>query len=385
MADVLRQLLDSGKLSDEECHLILRGLGKQIDELNLSKKKQDEEEEAFELNLSKNEQDEEVVEEEDEEEEEEDFEVHFIKHEEGFDVYFSKKKEEEEEEKVDGWTSEEEEAPDEEYCRQVDESLGFDIDGNVRIPASGLSPVFLGDDRKPRSEVSLYGRLGVHCFNFEQGRKLQYVRIPKYNIQLPYAMSYHITVEVKDLADDDDSPHTFQTLATRFFSKYGEDLRVSTVFCRIKPDTPVAEEHISLLDNHAVDKFYKGCMPNFVSEAGADDDDDKLRFYEVQEQDICDNDWLCLYTEFALFCFWRYNEDGFESCLPVEIKKIVVETCETHTEPRLKLKSSNAIFHINFSAKSRHYKSVVRRTMDGISGHMVLEVNSWVNDQPSSA
>ncbi|XP_010514802.1 PREDICTED: UPF0725 protein At3g44770 isoform X2 [Camelina sativa] len=371
MADVLRQLLDSGKLPDEECHLILRGLGKQIDELNLSKKKQDEEEEE-----------EEVVVVEEEEEDDEDCGVHFIKHEEGFDVYFSKKKEEEEE-KVDGWTSEEEEEPDEEYCRQVDESMGFDIDGNVRIPAYGLSPVFLGDDRKPGSEVSLYGRLGVHCFNFEQGRKLQYVRIPKYNIQLPYAMSYHITVEVKDLADDDDSPdHTFQTLATRFFSKYGEDLRVSTVFCRIKPDTP-AEEHISLLDNHAVDKFYKGCMPNFVSEAGADDDDDKLRFYEVQEHWMYD--WLLLYTEFALFCFWRDNEDGgFESCLPVEIKKIVVETCETHTEPRLKLKSSNAIFHINFSAKSRLYKSVVRRTMDGISGHMVLEINRWVNDQPSS-
>lgn len=72
-------------------------------------------------------------------------------------------------------------------------------------------------------------------------------------------------------------------------------------------------------------------------------------------------------------------------CL-VKIKKIVVETCETQKEPRLKLKSNNAIFHINFSAKSCDYKSVVKRTMDGKTGHIVLEINSWEeNDQPSSA
>ncbi|XP_023638891.1 UPF0725 protein At3g44770 [Capsella rubella] len=314
MADVLRRLLDSGKLSDEKCHLILRGL-------------------------------------------------------------------EEEEEKVEGWTSEEEEEFDEEYCRQVNDSLGFDIDGNVRIPRCGIRPFFLGD-RKPRSHIALYGRLGVHCFNIEQGRKLQYVHIPKFNIEC-YSLSrpYYITVEVNDL--NDDSPHTFQTLVNRPLPRNGENLRICTEFCRIKPQTP-SEETISLLDEQAIDKFYRGSMPKFVSKPGPDDD--KLRFYEVQEQDICEYDWLRLYTEFALFSFYSYNEDGFESCLPVEeIKKILVETCETHSDPRLKLKSSNAIFHITFSAKSRNYKSVVRRTMDGISGHIVLEINSCRVDQPSSA
>lgn len=29
---------------------------------------------------------------------------------------------------------------------------------------------------------------------------------------------------------------------------------------------------------------------------------------QVQKQDMCENDWLYLYTEFALFCFWSCNE-----------------------------------------------------------------------------
>lgn len=99
------------------------------------------------------------------------------------------------------------------------------------------------------------------------------------------------------------------------------------------------------MDDEAVDELYKGRMPNFLSEANPDD---RLRFYEVnfvsfsyslccfkinfqymcflsfalrtqfvnfflcvfqvQEQDICENDWLRLYTDFALYCYWQYNE-----------------------------------------------------------------------------
>ncbi|KAG7627360.1 Protein MS5, partial [Arabidopsis thaliana x Arabidopsis arenosa] len=232
---------------------------------------------------------------------------------------------------------------------------GFDIDGKVCIPACGISPVFLGANKNPRSQVALYGRLGVHCFNIDKERKLQYMRIPKYNVQYPKAMSFHITVEVNDLADN--SAQTLQTLVTRSFSRNGEDLRVSTGICRIKPKTPEGE--ICLVDEEAIDKFYRGVMPNFVSKLGADDD--KLRFYEVQEQDICANEWLRLYTEFALFSYWRYNEDGFESCLPVEIKKIIVETCDTHREPRMKLKliPSDADF-IKFTIK---YDMILVATM----------------------
>ncbi|CDY64673.1 BnaC08g46650D [Brassica napus] len=129
------------------------------------------------------------------------------------------------------------------------------------------------------------------------------------------------------------------------------------------------------------DELYKGRMPNFLSEAKPDD---KLRFDEVQEQDIRENDWLRLYTDFALYCYWQYNEVAFKSCLPAEINKILVETFETHRDPSLKVKSSNAIFHINFTAKSCDYISVVRRTTDGRTGHIILEISTWTNP-PSSA
>lgn len=69
----------------------------------------------------------------------------------------------------------------------------------------------------------------------------------------------------------------------------------------------------------------------------------------------------------------------------MEIKKIVVETHEAHTEPRHKLKSSNAIFYINFSANtgeggsSDNYRTVIRKTKDGKTGHMVLELSCWLH------
>ncbi|KAF2590037.1 hypothetical protein F2Q70_00038228 [Brassica cretica] len=131
----------------------------------------------------------------------------------------------------------------------------------------------------------------------------------------------------------------------------------------------------------AIDELYKGRKPNLLSEAKPDD---RLRFDEVQEQDIRENDWLRLYTDFALYCHWQYNEVAFKSCLPAEINKILVETFETHRDPSLKVKSSNAIFHINFTAKSCDYISVVRRITDGRTGHIILEISTWTNP-PSSA
>jgi hypothetical protein len=43
----------------------------------------------------------------------------------------------------------------------------------------------------------------------------------------------------------------------------------------------------------------------------------------------------------------------------------------------------NAVFHISFKANSCDYKSVVRRTTDGISGHMFLEVENFSPQVPS--
>ncbi|KAL0715667.1 hypothetical protein Bca4012_064989 [Brassica carinata] len=158
----------------------------------------------------------------------------------------------------------------------------------------------------------------------------------------------------------------------------GEHLRVLTEICRLKPEKPGEEGDLAQINEEAVDELYKSRMPNFLSDAKPDDRL-TLCVFKVQEKDICQNDWLRQYTDFALYCYWRYNE----SCLPAEINKILVETFETHTDPSLKLKSSNAIFHINFTAKSCDYISVVRRTKDGRTGHIILEISTCTNP-PSS-
>lgn len=65
---------------------------------------------------------------------------------------------------------------------------------------------------------------------------MQITRILKYNDQFIDIMSYYITVEVKDLADN--SAHTFQTLVTYSSCWNDEDLRVFVEICRIKPEIP---------------------------------------------------------------------------------------------------------------------------------------------------
>ncbi|XP_010480658.1 PREDICTED: UPF0725 protein At3g44770-like [Camelina sativa] len=117
-------------------------------------------------------------------------------------------------------------------------------------------------------------------------------------------------------------------------------------------------------------------MPAFLSEPPEDAaDDDAMRFYEVPDMDIDKYDWLLLYAEFALFHVCE--KAGSHSFLPkeIEMKKVLVETLETHVEPSLKLKSMNAIFHISFRTNSYDPTFVVRRTTDRVPGHMFLEVD----------
>ncbi|CAH8261205.1 unnamed protein product [Arabidopsis lyrata] len=262
------------------------------------------------------------------------------------------------------------------YIRQIANTQGFDFKPDVRIPRlKGYSPFYFGEnEEQPPTEMVLYGRLGVHWFNFEQKRKLKFIRIPKLNTEHPFSFSYFITVEVKD---DDAAAADSLTLQTLVRRPSFPELKLLMERCRIKP----AE-----ISDHSFNCFYlsfRGCMPTFLSELPEEaDDDDGVRFYEVQTKDIDNNDWLRLYTEFALF---QVCEAGSHSFLPKEmnIKKILVETRETHTDPSLKLESMNAIFHISFRANSCDYTSVVRRTTDEISGHMFLEVENFSPQVPS--
>ncbi|CAH2077576.1 unnamed protein product [Thlaspi arvense] len=92
------------------------------------------------------------------------------------------------------------------------------------------------------------------------------------------------------------------------------------------------------------------------------------QYYQVQESEIRENDWLNLYTEFAF-------HSKFNSSAPLKIKKVVVQTRED-VESSKKLKSGNAVFYISFagSDETQEHRAVIRRVTDGIQGHVALEV-----------
>ncbi|CAE5967965.1 unnamed protein product [Arabidopsis arenosa] len=370
MADTLRRMLESGKLTDEQCLSFLRGLDfdkeakvvggctSEITPVHSREREKkaiqgtNEEEEAVDNRKSLRQ-------------------LLDIRKLSGEDRYFIIRQLDEEGLVVDT-----------RYLCQIADTQGFDFDPDVPIPRlKGISPFYFGEnEEQPPAEMVLYGRLGVHWFNFEQKRKLEFIRIPKLNTEHPFSFSYFITVEVKDVDAAAADSLTLQTLVRRPFFPH---MKLYMERCRIKPTKAERDPEFNIFHAYVVDEFYQGCMPTFLSELPEEaDDDDGVRFYEVQAKDIDNNDWLRLYTEFALF---QVCEAGSHSFLPKEmkIKKILVETLETHTEPSLKLESLNAIFHISFRANSCDYTSVVRRTTDWIPGHMFLEVENFSREVPS--
>ncbi|EFH45671.1 hypothetical protein ARALYDRAFT_353827 [Arabidopsis lyrata subsp. lyrata] len=171
------------------------------------------------------------------------------------------------------------------------------------------------------------------------------------------------------------SVFSFQTLLSDVGATPGIHLTLRTLACRIKCNKPTKD----YWDGTSVDDFYHGEMPKLFP-------DDVLasgskRFYEVQEADLRENDWLQLFTEIAFF-----SKAELKLMAPplLEIKKIVIETKEEYTiEAREKLKADSAIFYISYkctgdasSARglAGDHEGIIRKTMDGKPEHMCIEV-----------
>ncbi|CAL9227364.1 unnamed protein product [Arabidopsis halleri] len=222
--------------------------------------------------------------------------------------------------------------------------------------------------------IGLYGRLGVHCHNLQNGTNFKYVRWEKFSThQLISETNYYFTMEAMDPAIN--SVFSFQTLLSDVGREPGIYITWRTLACRIKCNEPVDDDW----GHTAIDAFYQGEMPKWFS---ADDlASDPKRFYEVQESDLRENDWLQLFSEIAFF-----TEAKLELVAPplLEIKKVVIETKEGYTsEAREILKAENAIFYISYkctggdcSARgvAGDHKAIVRKTMDGKPGHICIEV-----------
>ncbi|EFH56117.1 hypothetical protein ARALYDRAFT_903306 [Arabidopsis lyrata subsp. lyrata] len=239
----------------------------------------------------------------------------------------------------------------EKYRLQVVESCGFDVDFFKHtfngIMPSGCCPY-----------DTLFAKAGLHCYNLEKGKNLQFKTVVKVNAEIGSLYNSYSTSEVMDPVNN--SLHTFQTLVTDAGKMNKARLILVTKICRIKPQVP--------------DVFYKGDMPNWPLNDAFIKGDKLLQFYEVKESELRDNEWLYLYAEAALFSEWHSDMS-----VPFEMKKVVVQTKED-VESSMKLKSSNAIFYMSFKVgEGPDCRGIVRKTSDGRTGHMCLEARCWID------
>ncbi|KAG7541013.1 Protein MS5 [Arabidopsis thaliana x Arabidopsis arenosa] len=270
----------------------------------------------------------------------------------------------------------------EEYHRQLRESDGFDCD--LYIPNGSVLPYKCADHHQ--DVIGICAKVGLHCYNFQKGSNFQLLRPEKYNSMLTGLVTYFITAHVIDPATN--SPFVFQTCVTQASCYYNEDFRIETQTCRIKPETTqgseVKDENCHG-DYEAIDDFYKGDLPEWIpDDALAQSSYKQPQFYEVQESDIRENDWLNLYADYAFFTLWENGLTKLKFATPLEIKKVVVQTRET-MKPKEKLKAGNAIFYISFRdcGLTEEHRAVVRRTTDGHPEHLFLEVKCPVADLSS--
>ena len=103
---------------------------------------------------------------------------------------------------------------------------------------------------------------------------------------------------------------------------------------------------------------------------------------QVQDSDVLENDWLNLYAEVAMYTLKENDMSLFESWLPLEIKKVVVQTFED-VKSNEKLKAGNAIFYFSFKNLNapphglcQDHRVIIRRSTDGLPGHICLDINS---------
>ncbi|KAL1212956.1 hypothetical protein V5N11_032925 [Cardamine amara subsp. amara] len=277
----------------------------------------------------------------------------------------------------------------EEYQRQVRESDGFDVD-YFPLPCGGIFPHEFEDMFVYPVKLGLYSRLGLHCYNLQKGTNLKLIGIHKYNSETSVRFGYYITLEAIDTYNN--SPCTFQTCVTEFYPTPRDGIfTLHTHLSRLKvPNGPRATS-IYLekgWEDEAIDDFYKGKMPNWLTKDELAAASDKGQYYELQESDLLGNEWLHLYAEFAFYWRWR-GYGSLTPFLPLKIKKIIIQTQESGEEsPHLKLKANNAIFFMSFkgngdpSGMDVEYQAIVRKTMDGKPGHICLEVQSWAYEAP---
>ncbi|CAN8325880.1 unnamed protein product [Cochlearia groenlandica] len=194
------------------------------------------------------------------------------------------------------------------------------------------------------------------------GKKLEFQTVVKTNGEIGSLYNSYSTSVVVDRADN--SLHTFQACVTDEVKKNKANLILTTKICRIKPLVPGFGDATTIWDFDAIDDFYKDkCFLKVIF------------YFQVEESELRDNDWLYLYAEVAAFSIWSRVMSS-----PCEMRKIMVQTKE-NGESSKNLKSRNAIFYISFKVPGGpECKGIIRKTSDGITGHLCLEVRCWIEE-----
>ncbi|XP_020869872.1 UPF0725 protein At5g63820 isoform X2 [Arabidopsis lyrata subsp. lyrata] len=218
-------------------------------------------------------------------------------------------------------------------------------------------------------DVTLYARLGLYCYNFQKGTNFKFVRWEKYNTEFTSNFDHYITLAARDPSCN--SFFSFQTVFSAAGCSTQGTYRVKT--WRVLACRPTCAKSVN--DNWDRDT---GEMPKWLPDETLATDNKK--YYVVQESELHENDWLQLFMKMA---FLQANPELMASP-PLEINKVVVETKEDYiSEAREKLHAENAIFYISYkytgvssSGLAGDHKAIIRKTMDGITEHMSLEVAS---------
>ncbi|EOA17157.1 hypothetical protein CARUB_v10005425mg [Capsella rubella] len=215
--------------------------------------------------------------------------------------------------------------------------------------------------------VRLYARMGLHRYNFLQGKNLQFSHVKKYNMTTAAAAcSYYITLVAKDL--DSSKLLYFQT-------RVNEES-----FCKLILSCDIARPRGTNTEYGAITEHYcylKSSVPKCPPE---DIFENRNRFYLVKESELEENDWIRLYLELAVAT--THTNTGRDHDLSnLKILKVAIETPEDLEPPNEgSLSAITALVYIRYedSCESRVGKDVdriayVKRTFSKHHGSFVLE------------
>ncbi|KAG7584552.1 Aminotransferase class I/classII [Arabidopsis suecica] len=189
----------------------------------------------------------------------------------------------------------------------------------------------------------LIAKLALHCYNSHKGTNLQLMTVTQLMVRSVAHFDYQMTLNAIDPANNSFS--SVEICAWDASIENDENLRLVTTFCSLEG----SGEKGTQWDFDGVDMFYNGVMPKWLDD-GTLTGSETLHYYEVNDSDLQENEWLHLYAQVGAYSKWDLD---MVNHFPLEIKKAVVQTKEDDIESSLKLKSSNAIFYITFTTQKR--------------------------------